>query len=441
VHLAGWAAIVALVVGYAVAVLATPAGVSGAVLLLPFQVRVLGVPSLVATPTNLLYNVIATPGALYQYGRRRYWFRVDTGRGQGGKRVQERRTFDRRKDAEDALARITARRNDGAYVRPTRQTLDEYLDGYLEGATRSLRASTRRNYEDALLPVRERLGGRYLQSIEKADIEGLVTWMLTAGRRRGGRAGTGLSARSVRLTLGRLTAALEMAVAERQIGWNPARYVKPPEHTPRERETWTAVEVRAFLAAADADRLSACWRLSLYGLRRGEVLGLRWRDVDLKAPALTVAQARVLAGYEVRTEPPKSRNGARSLPLDDALVAALKALKARQAAERLAAGEAYERSGYVAADELGRPVHPEWYTDEFHRVSDRAQVRRIRLHESRHTACSLMEKAGVPVSVIAAWAGHYSGAFTMATYVHANPGDLVAGRDALAAVYRPGGSS
>src|SRR5690348_8680985 len=118
-------------------------------------------------------------------GRRRYWFRVDTGRGQAGKRVQERRTFDRRKDAEDALARITAKRNDGAYVRPSRETLDEYLDGYLEGATRGLRASTARNYRDALLPVRERLGGRYLQSIEKADIESLVSWMLTAGRRRG----------------------------------------------------------------------------------------------------------------------------------------------------------------------------------------------------------------------------------------------------------------
>jgi len=58
------------------------------------------------------------------------------------------------------------------------------------------------------------------------------------------------------------------------------------------------------------------------------------------------------------------------------------------------------------------------------------------VHESRHTTCSLMEKAGVPVSVIAAWAGHYSGAFTMATYVHANPDDLAAGRDALAAIYR-----
>jgi len=374
-------------------------------------------------------------------GRRRYTFRVDTGRGPDGRRIQEFKTFDKRKDAEDALARITARRNDGAYVRQTRETLGEYLDAYLEGATRNVRASTRRNYEDALLPVRELLGGRYLQSLEKADIERLVSWMLTSGRRRGGKAGSGLSARSVRLTLGRLTAALEMAVGERKIAWNPARYVKAPEHTPRERDTWTAAEVRAFLATADQDRLAACWRLSLYGLRRGEVLGLRWRDADLGAGVLMVRQARVLASYEVRVEQPKSRNGIRALPLDDALVTALKALKARQASERLAAGPAYERTGYVAADELGRPLHPEWYTDEFHRVGDRAGVRRIRLHESRHTACSLMEKAGVPASVIAAWAGHYSAAFTMATYVHANPGDLVAGRDALAAVYRAEGGS
>jgi integrase len=374
-------------------------------------------------------------------GRTRYWFRVDTGRGPDGRRVQERRTFDRRGDAKRELARIQHETDLGTYMGPSRETLGEHLDGWMAGVTRGLRASTRRNYEDAFLPVRERLGGRYLRSMTKADIEGLVNWMLASGRRRGGKAGSGLSARSVRLTLGRLTAALEVAVEEGKIARNPARYVKPPAHAPRERETWTAAEVRSFLAEADADRLAACWRLSLYGLRRGEVLGLRWRDVDLKGGTLTVRQARVLAGYKVRVEPPKSRSGARTLPLDDAVVAALKALKARQAAEHLAAGAAYERTGYVGADELGRPVHPEWYTDEFHRISDRAEVRRIRLHESRHTACSLMEKAGVPVSVIAAWAGHYSGAFTMATYVHANPDDLAAGRDALAAVYRSEGSS
>jgi integrase len=113
----------------------------------------------------------------------------------------------------------------------------------------------------------------------------------------------------------------------------------------------------------------------------------------------------------------------------------------RIAAERLAAGEAYERTGYVACGELGRPVHPEWYTGEFHRVSDRAGVRRIRLHESRHTALTLMEHAGVPVSILAAWAGHYSGAFTMSQYVHANPDDLAAGRDALSTIYRTEESS
>jgi integrase len=374
-------------------------------------------------------------------GRRRYWWRVDTGRGPDGKRIQEYRTFDRRADAVAELARVMNEAGRGVYVRPSHETLTEHLAAYLEGATRNLRTSTRRNYEDALLPARERLGGKRLQAITRADIEGLVTWMLAAGRRRGGKPGTGLSARSVRLTLGRLTAALESAVAEGKLARNPARYVKPPAHTPRERETWTAAEVRAFLAVADADRLAACWRLSLYGLRRGEVLGLRWRDIDLTGAALTIRQARVLAGYEVRIEEPKSRNGIRTLPLDDGLVSSLKAMKAQQAAERLAAGPAYERTGYVAADELGHPVHPEWYTDEFHRVTDRAQVRRVRLHEARHTALSLMEHAGVPVSILAAWAGHYSGAFTMSQYVHANPDDLAAGRDALAAVYRSEGPS
>ena len=101
-------------------------------------------------------------------GRRRYSFRVDTGRGPDGKRVQEYRTFDRRGDAVKALARIQHESGQGTYVRPSRETLGEYLDTYLEGATRNLRASTRRNYEDALLPVRERLGGRRLQGISKA---------------------------------------------------------------------------------------------------------------------------------------------------------------------------------------------------------------------------------------------------------------------------------
>jgi integrase len=150
------------------------------------------------------------------------------------------------------------------------------------------------------------------------------------------------------------------------------------------------------------------------------VLGLRWEDVDVDTGTLSVRRSRVLVEYQVVEQAPTTKNGGRALPVDPKLLAALRALKARQARERLAAGEAYEHSGLVVVDELGRPVHPEWYSDEFGRVSERAGVKRLVLHEGRHTALSLMEKAGVPISVVSRWAGHYDSSFTLRQYVHPN---------------------
>jgi integrase len=237
-----------------------------------------------------------------------------------------------------------------------------------------------------------------------------------------------------------------VAVLEGKLVRNVAKLVTPPEHTQRERETWNKAEVRKFLAKASRDRLHAAWRLSLYGLRRGEVLGLRWSDVDLKAKTLTVNQARVLVEYKVRIEEPKSRKGKRTLPLDDELVDALTALRKLQMTESADAGTAY-RSGlavlgwysggeYVVTDGAGAPVHPEWYSDEFGRLLRSANLRRITLHDSRHTTLTLMEHAGVPISIVSKWAGHYDSAFTQKTYVHASDDDLRQGRKALARIHK-----
>ena len=227
---------------------------------------------------------------------------------------------------------------------------------------------------------------------------------------------------------------------------NVARLVKPPEHSPRERETWNRAEVRKFLAKASSHRLYVAWRLSLYGLRRGEVLGLLWSDIDLRTRTLTVNQARVLVEYRVRIEEPKSRNGKRTLPLDGELVAALTALRKRQVEESTTAGTAYgsgiagldwyQGGEYVITDEVGTPVHPEWYSDEFGRLLRRAGLRRITLHDSRHTTLTLMEHAGVPISIISKWAGHYDSAFTQKTYVHASEEDLQRGQAALARIHK-----
>ncbi len=379
-------------------------------------------------------------------GSIRYRLVVDVGRDENGRRKQLTRTFDTRREARDELSRVRHETNLGSYVKPSKETVNSYLDSYLKGATRGRRISTKRNYEHALRPVRERLGTRPLQSITKSDVEDLMDWMLTAGRRRGGKPGTGLSGRTARLTLGRFSAALEVAVLEGKLVRNAAKLVKPPEYAQRERETWSKAEVKKFLAKAFHDRLYAAWRMSLYGLRRGEVLGLRWSDVDLRAGTLTVSRARILVDYRVRVEEPKSRNGKRTLPLDGELVAALTTLRRRQLDESAAAGAAY-RSGlasldwyrggeYVIIDEAGSPVHPEWYSDEFGRLLRRAGLRRITLHDSRHTTLTLMEHAGVPISIISKWAGHYDSAFTQKTYVHASDEDLQRGRAALGRIHR-----
>lgn len=380
-------------------------------------------------------------------GTIRYRLVVDIGLDDNGKRQQLTRTFDKLREARAELSRIRHETDKGTFVKPADVTVNEYLDEYFVGATRGRRESTKVSYRDAFRPVRERLGNRKLQSVTKADIENLVDWMLTSGRKRGGKPGTGLGARSVRLTLGRLKAAFEMAVDEGKLVRNVVKLVTPPEYTPKERETWSKAEVRKFLRTAAATRLHAAWRLSLYGLRRGEVLGLRWSDIDLKAATLTVNQARVLVDYKVRIEEPKSHNGKRTLPLDDDLVAALVELRKRQAKESESAGPAYGASleeldwyvagdEYVVTDELGIPLHPESYSDEFTRMLKRAGLSKIRLHDSRHTTLSLMEKAGVPISIISKWAGHYDSSFTMKTYVHASDEDLKQGRQALAKIHR-----
>jgi integrase len=155
----------------------------------------------------------------------------------------------------------------------------------------------------------------------------------------------------------------------------------------------------------------------------------------------------VLVDCQVRVEPPKSHNGKRTLPLDDALVKALTALRKQMAKESEAAGTAYRAAladldwytpgdEYVITDELGVPVHPEWYSDEFGRLLRRAGLRKIRLHDSRHTTLSLMEKAGVPISIISKLAGHYDAAFTMRTYVHASDDDLKQGTRTLAKIQK-----
>jgi len=350
-----------------------------------------------------------------------------------GKRRQVTITRKTKTAVEAELKRIGYQVDSGTYTPRWDGAVSEVLDDYLKSACFERADNTRVCYTGALLPARERLGKRKARSVTRQDVEDLRDWMLAEGRRRGGSRGTPLGPVSVRQTLGRLSAAFDLACQDGRLSVNPCRYVRAPSVPKRDGTTWSEAELRRFLAVADADRLAAAWRLTAYGLRRGEVCGLRWEDIDLAARTVTVCRARVLVEGRVVEKEPKSENGFRTLPLDDVLTAALQALHDRQVTEEMEAGTAYAASGYVVTDELGVPVGPDWFTNEFRRLAAKAGVSKIRLHDSRHTTNSLLAAAGVPPHIRAAWCGHTE-AVNERTYTHARPEDLAAAGAALSKI-------
>lgn len=375
-------------------------------------------------------------------GEARYRFKTDVGRDPDtGRRMQTELTFPTQREAKAELARIQHERARGTLVLPSRRTVADLCDAYVESATRGVEAGTKANYRDALLPVRTRLGSVALQRLVEADVESLVDWMLTSGRRRGGTPGTGLSARAARLTLGRLRAALNMAVRRQWVVRNVAldvtvsrEVVERANVKPRQRPApWTVDEVKAFLAAVRTDRLHAAVLLLLMGLRPAETCGLRWEpDVDLDGRTIAAgSNTRTLVDGAVLEKGAKTPAGERGLPAPAVLVRALKAAKAGQAAEKLAAGDAYEDSGYVVVDELGRPVRTDWLRRRVYRLMGQAGVRRVRPYDARHACLTYLTTAGVPDVVVSAWAGHADLSFTKRVYVHPDASHLQAAADKL----------
>ncbi len=207
-----------------------------------------------------------------------------------------------------------------------------------------------------------------------------------------------------------------------------SRNVAHVAHAPRlrsipkvEQQAWTAQQLQAFLRAAAGHRLfPALWLLATTGLRRSELLGLRWDDIDLPEATISVNRGLVAVAYEVHESRGKTRNARRRIDLDSTTVEVLTAWRAWQQTEQAAVGIA--PSGWVFTDTAGQPVHPHSISQTFERIVNRAGVPPIRLHDLRHTHATLLIKAGVPVKVVSERLGHATPAFTIDTYQHVLPG-------------------
>lgn len=366
-------------------------------------------------------------------GRTRYRFVVDVGKKPDGKRDQRTFTYDTLKEARTERARIISESARGTYVKPTKATLETLIAAWLVTKERSVKATTLRHYIDVLKPIRERYGHLAAQELTREHLELLVRDMLSGKARRRGAVGTPLSARAINATLTAASMVLDDAVLDGRLVRNVARSVRRVESDPdagADRGEWQADDAVAFLRSVRDDRLYAAFLCSMLGLRRGEVCGLRWDDIDLTGerakerklpdgtPSVAVVNNRVSTldtdGKTLVIESTPKGKGRRRvpyLPIPQLLATALKTFSAKQASEKLAAGEAYGScptcdGAHVLVDELGRPYRPEWYSDRFVTLGQALGMTRVPLHGSRHCAASLLANLGVPDVAIAAWLGH-----------------------------------
>lgn len=360
----------------------------------------------------------------------RYQLTVDAGiNPETGKRQQVRRRYVTERAARAALAEVTDAAVHGTFVPRRAITVREVCENYVAGRHK-LRASSKAKLDYDLQPLIERHGDEPVQRLTKTHIDMLVAELLAGGSKTGkGRTRRPWSAVAVNKFT--QTVAMVLADAQRQglIARNAAENVDAVSVGHRSVDTYTEAEVQTLLASIADDRLAHAWELALCGLRRGEIAGLRWADVDLDGKTLSVSNNRVDAGGKAVENDPKSAMSRRSLPLPDRLVSVLKATKARQATERLALGIDGGSWDYVLSNEAGGPYHPQVLSRYWRDAVKAAGLRPIKLHAARHTAATAMHLAGVPVAVIAAWIGHTDASLTMRLYAHSQDDALRAAGD------------
>ena len=331
-----------------------------------------------------------------------------------------------RKEAEKLLAEMVKRNHDGDYRAPERITLGAYLEErWLPTKRAQLRHSTwdsyRRNVE---IHVKPRIGSIPLQRLTPEDLDGFYAELMVDGRRNG--AGGGLSPRTVRIIHGMLRKALADACRKGTLVRNVADLADPPKPSAygrRELRIWNAGQLRQFLDDMSDHRLHPAFFLAANtGMRRGEVLGLRWDDIDLDAARLSVRHAVLNVAYELVIADVKTPTSRRTIDLDRRTIDVLRQWRQVHLEEQMALGRRPDDHGIVFAALEGGPTHPDLFSQTFDRHIAKSTLPRIRLHDLRHTHASILLKAGVPVKVVSERLGHSSPAFTMTVYQHVLPG-------------------
>jgi integrase len=324
-----------------------------------------------------------------------------------------RKTFQgaTRTEVKRRLDRARRQLEDGGLVKPGRaERLDAYLTRWLTTTRHTVRPSTFRRYQDIVrLHLAPALGHYRMDQLRPEHVQDMFAAKLKAG----------LSPQSVGHLRAVLRTALRQAVEWGTLNRNPAALAKPPRVSRHEFRILDPEAARTLLVAAEGDRLEALYSVALaLGLRQGEALGLRWKDVDLDAGQLHVRHALQRVDGDLVLVEPKTDRSRRTLRLPPAVVGALRRHRQRQEAEL---GAIPGPTSFIFTSITGTPLDDSNVRKSFRQILARAGLPAIRFHDLRHSCATLLLAQGVPPRVIMDTLGHSSIRLTMNTYSHVLP--------------------
>jgi len=346
------------------------------------------------------------------------------GQGPDGKPKYTYRTV-RTKDKKEAerLARKLANQvAEGRYFEPANMTLGEFLDRWLRDYVKiHNRPKTYESYEMLIrVHIKPALGDIKLGKLKSLDIQRFYAQKL-AGPRADGKPGH-LSPTTIKRMHEVLRSAFGQAIRWELIDKSPLQGVTPPRAEEQIPTVWTKEQCVAFLDAAREHRLFAAFFLALTtGLRRGELLGLMWQDVNLEDRYISVQRSLLRSQGALVLQDVKTKSSRRLVALPDITVRVLQEHYERQMGERALYAEAYQNTGLVFCAENGAPQDPDNFRRTFNMLIEKAGVPKIRIHDLRHTHATLLLAAGMHPKIVSERLGHAEITTTMNTYSHILP--------------------
>lgn len=331
-----------------------------------------------------------------------------------GKRVRAYKTVKGSlKEAKSVMHKMITDMEQGKIAKRTNKTMAEWMDEWLDSYMPNIEETTRNGYATKIkCYIKPAIGDILIQSLRAEHVQKMVNDMITRG----------LSPKNIQDTYNNVNAAMKLAVKIHLIPYNPCEGVSLPKRKKYKATVYTPSMIRELLVASKGtDMYLPILILASAGLRRGELLALRWDDIDFENGILKVRRNMVKGknGYIIKA--PKSEAGVRDIHLGSDVVKELNQARVEYMKEMLAYGPGYQNLGFVIRRADGSPYCPDSMTRKWIRFLERNGLPKIRLHDLRHSNATALIQAGVNPRVVQQRLGHADVNITLNTYTHVLP--------------------